>query len=222
MILEKRIADKIKDISPHLEKLPAVVTVHNIHTWYLLHMNIHGLAHLGISLPELLEMGNDYYRRYFNPEESKEYVPKILGMLERNNNDEMISYFQQVRSSENAAYKMWLSSTKVFMLGDDAKPLLTVTVTIPVDAEHNVSSKVDRLMEENNYLRINKNSFAALTHREKTILCLMALDKSSSEMAAQLFISEDTVKTHRRNIKKKINAENQYDVMKFAQAFDML
>ncbi len=222
MTSEQRINNKIEEIIPYLEKLPAVVTVHNIHTWYLLHMNIHGLKHLGVSLPELLDMGNDYYRRYFNPEESKYYVPKILGMLERNNNGEMISYFQQVRSSENAEYKMWLSSTKVYMLGDDGKPLLTLTVSIPVDSEHNISSKVDRLLEENNYLHINKNSFAALTHREKVILCMMAQDKTSLEMAAKLFISEDTVKTHRRNIKKKINANNHYDVMKFAQAFDIL
>eukprot|EP01036_Dinobryon_divergens_P030162 gene30162-39359_t len=141
-------------------------------------------------------MGNEYHRIYFNPDDSKEYVPKILGLLERNNNGEMISYFQQ--------------------------PLLTLTVTIPVDAEHNFSSKVDRLMDENTYLQSNKDSFATLTPREKVILALMAFDKSSSEIAAKLHISEDTVKTHRRNIKKKINAENLYDVIKFAQAFDML
>ena len=222
MTSEQRINHKIEEIIPYLEKLPAVVTIHNIHTWHLQHMNNNGLKHLGISLPELLEMGNDYYRRFFNPDESKDYVPKILGMLERNNNGEMISYFQQVRSSENAKYKMWLSSTKVYLLGDDGKPLLTLTVSIPVDSEHNISSKVDRLLEENNYLHINKNSFAALTHREKVILCMMAQDKTSLEMAAKLFISEDTVKTHRRNIKKKINANNHYDVMKFAQAFDIL
>eukprot|EP01035_Chromulina_nebulosa_P020294 gene20294-26344_t len=185
-------------------------------------MNAFGLAHLGISLSELLEMGNEYHRIYFNPDDSKEYVPKILGLLERNNNGEMISYFQQVRSSENAKYKMWLSSTKVYMLGYDDKPLLTLTVTIPVDAEHNFSSKVDRLIDENTYLQSNKDSFATLTPREKVILALMAFDKSSSEIAAKLHISEDTVKTHRRNIKKKINAENLYDVIKFAQAFDML
>lgn len=222
MTLKQRISDKIKDIAPYLDSLPAVVIIHNIHSWNLLHMNIHGLKHLGVTLPELLDMGNDYHRRFFNPEESKEYIPKISGLLERNNNGEMVSFFQQVRPSENAPYKLWLSSTKVFMLGDDGKPLLTITVTVPVDAEHNISSKVDRLIDENTYLRTNKDSFASLTSREKEILCLMALDKSSAEIALQLYISEDTVKTHRRNIKRKINAKNLYDVVKFAQAFDML
>ncbi len=222
MTMDKKINNKIKGIMPYLDKLPAVAIIHNIHTWNVVYMNAFGLAHLGISLSELFEMGNEYHRIFFNPDDSKEYVPKILGMLERNNNGEMISFFQQVRTSVNAEYKLWLSSTKVYMLGEDGKPLLTLTVTIPVDAEHNFSSKVDRLMGENNYLRSNKNSFATLTPREKVILTLMAYDKSSSEIAEKLHITEDTVKTHRRNIKKKINAENLYDVIKFAQAFDML
>lgn len=222
MTSDEKINNKIKDIIPYLDKLPAVAIIHDIHTWNVVYMNANGLAHLGISLSELLEMGNEYHQRFFNPEDSKEYVPKISGMLERNNIGEMISFFQQVRSSENADYKLWLSSTKVCLYSEDGKPLLTITVSIPVDSEHNLSAKVDRLMEENTFLHRNNNSFASLTSREKEILCLMAQDKTSSEIAAKLFISEDTVKTHRRNIKKKINAENQYDIIKFSQAFDML
>ena len=50
----------------------------------------------------------------------------------------------------------------------------------------------------------------------------MALGGSAAEIAAQLFISEQTVDTHRNNIKAKLNAESNYEIVKFAQAFDLI
>lgn len=44
-----------------------------------------------------------------------------------------------------------------------------------------------------------------LTFAEKKILQLIAIQKSSKEIAAQLFISEKTVETHRSHIIKKLN-----------------
>ena len=50
----------------------------------------------------------------------------------------------------------------------------------------------------------------------------MAQDKTSHAIGRELFISEDTVKTHRRNIKKKIGANNHYEIVQFAQAFNIV
>lgn len=52
----------------------------------------------------------------------------------------------------------------------------------------------------------NKNGNAELlTFAEKKILQMVAQQKSSKEIAAQLFISEKTVETHRGHIIKKLN-----------------
>ena len=50
----------------------------------------------------------------------------------------------------------------------------------------------------------------------------MALGFNSSEIAGKLHISENTAATHRRNIKKKLNAESNYEITIFAQAFDLI
>lgn len=44
----------------------------------------------------------------------------------------------------------------------------------------------------------------SLTSRECEVLQFMAHGKSNKFIAHQLFISEDTVRTHRRNIRKKL------------------
>jgi len=93
---------------------------------------------------------------------------------------------------------------------------------LPTDAKHSITVKAQRLLEENNFLRNNYHVFDQLTKREKEILKMMALGDSSAEMAEKLYISETTASTHRRNIKRKLNIESNYDVTRFAQAFDLI
>jgi DNA-binding CsgD family transcriptional regulator len=45
---------------------------------------------------------------------------------------------------------------------------------------------------------------------------------SSVEIAEKLFISEATANTHRKHIKNKLSAKTNYDITKFAQAFNLI
>ena len=47
-----------------------------------------------------------------------------------------------------------------------------------------------------------------LTTRENEILMLIAQEKTTEEMAENLFLSSSTVESHRRNLIKKMNARN--------------
>ncbi|MFC1893595.1 response regulator [Chloroflexota bacterium] len=51
-------------------------------------------------------------------------------------------------------------------------------------------------------------SLTALTHREKEVLELVSSGLSNREIAAKLFVSENTVKTHLRNIMDKYHFKN--------------
>ena len=55
-----------------------------------------------------------------------------------------------------------------------------------------------------------------LTEREKEVLKLIAQEFSTKEIADKLFISENTVETHRKNIMAKLNAKNVAGLVKFA------
>jgi DNA-binding CsgD family transcriptional regulator len=95
-------------------------------------------------------------------------------------------------------------------------------MAVPMATDHPFAGKVDRLLEENNFLRRNQKIFSSLTQREKEILKLMALGINSNVIAEKLHISEATANTHRRNVRRKINAQNNYDITRFAQAFDLI
>ncbi len=221
-MIKRETLERIKEAEPVFNLVPGVVIIHHIHNGAVVYMSDYGLKVLGVSLEELQEMGTDYYPRFFNVEEAAEYVPKILGMLERNNDEETVSYYQQVRRSPGHEWRWHLSATKIFARCEEGKPCLTITTSVPVDTQHNFTAKIERLVKENDFLRKNKHLFARLTGREKEVLILIATGNSSLEIAGAMNLAEDTIKTHRRNIKKKINAQNHYDIVYFAQAFGLI
>ena len=55
-----------------------------------------------------------------------------------------------------------------------------------------------------------------LTQREIEIIILIALEYSGKEISEQLFISINTVETHRKNIMKKLKAKNTIGIVKYA------
>ena len=57
---------------------------------------------------------------------------------------------------------------------------------------------------------------AHLTEREKDVLRLIAQEFSTKQIADKLFISANTVETHRKNLMSKLNAKNIAGLVKFA------
>lgn len=61
-----------------------------------------------------------------------------------------------------------------------------------------------------------------LTQREKEILQLIAEEFTNQEIADQLFISTNTVFTHRKNLLKKFNVRNTAGLIKHAAEYGLL
>lgn len=60
------------------------------------------------------------------------------------------------------------------------------------------------------------NKLALLTRQEKEIIKLIVKGKSSHEIGEQLFISKNTVDTHRKNINRKLEIDNIAYLIKIA------
>lgn len=65
-----------------------------------------------------------------------------------------------------------------------------------------------------NKSKLDTNSI--LTGRELEIITLISLEYSGKEISEQLFISVNTVETHRKNIMKKLDAKNTISLVKYA------
>ncbi|NNE30153.1 MAG: response regulator transcription factor [Saprospiraceae bacterium] len=62
----------------------------------------------------------------------------------------------------------------------------------------------------------------ALSRREKEILKLMVYENTTSQIAEQLFISVNTVDTHRKNIMQKLGAKNLAGIVRKAIEFKLI
>ncbi|MCL4114599.1 UNVERIFIED_CONTAM: hypothetical protein GTU68_034300 [Idotea baltica] len=56
----------------------------------------------------------------------------------------------------------------------------------------------------------------SITSREREVLHLIAYEHSSKEIASKLFISCETVNSHRKNIMSKLNVKNTAGMVRVA------
>jgi len=66
------------------------------------------------------------------------------------------------------------------------------------------------------HTEINLDENISLTEREQVILKLIALEYSGKEISEKLFISVNTVETHRKNLLKKLNVKSSIGLAKYA------
>lgn len=81
-----------------------------------------------------------------------------------------------------------------------------------------VREKIFNLVTKDNQ-KVNKDFTLAntiLTERELEVITLISLELSGKEISEKLFISTNTVETHRKNIMKKIGAKNTIGLVKYA------
>ncbi|MNY30072.1 Transcriptional regulatory protein LiaR [compost metagenome] len=65
---------------------------------------------------------------------------------------------------------------------------------------------------------LQKNPDSPLTKRETQILSLITRGKDRSQIATELFIEIETVKTHIKNIYLKLNVNSKADAIKVAKS----
>ncbi|MUP14124.1 DNA-binding response regulator [Ancylomarina euxinus] len=102
------------------------------------------------------------------------------------------------------------------------KTTATIQLEFPIDSLPHSLNTLKQHMKKMNFMRENWSKFLSLTKREKNILKLLVKGFQNQKIAEKLYISEMTVKTHRRNIIKKLDAKNLIDLYKYTLTFNLI
>lgn len=223
MTLEEKIALQISTVVNAVVLLPSVTIIHKIEDVSVIWICGQGLSRLGLKLTDLAKLSNnDYYGQFFNQEDAAIYIPKITDLLRRNNDNESVSYFQQVRINNQNHWTWHISSTKILMRDDLGQPILLITQSIPIEHTHAISAKADKIIEENRFFEENAEMFSKLSSREIEVLKCFIKGETAAECGEKLFISTNTVDTHRKNIRKKLGTTSLSVILRYARAFDLI
>ena len=104
-----------------------------------------------------------------------------------------------------------------YLLKNAEKSELLEAIYSVSDGKNYFSKEVEE-QHLSNTQKIEKqiSNLTELSSREKEILILIAHEYNTAEIAEKIFISFNTVNTHRRNLLSKLNAKNTAGLVKYA------
>ncbi|MDE1513849.1 LuxR family transcriptional regulator VpsT [Vibrio sp. dsl-7] len=120
---------------------------------------------------------------------------------------------------EHKALFKWNNLVGVFYVEDDIDKLIKGMGNVLQD-EMWLTRKLAQeyiLHYRTGHSVVTSQMYAKLTKREQQIIKLLGSGASNIEIADQLFVSENTVKTHLHNVFKKINAKNRLQALIWAK-----
>lgn len=214
--------EKLKLFIPSANMMPGVVIIHELENFNTVFMSSNGLKQLGTNMTELRNLGKDYHKRFFNNEDMEDFLEKLKRLLQKKDPEETFTFFQQVKFKDREDWVWHIASTRIFHQDEERRVTHTITIAFPVDQMKHIPNKAERLLAENEFYQKNLEKFLALGKRAKEVLKLVALGKSSAEIADELCISVDTVNTHRKLIKQKLNISTTYEFTEYALAYDLI
>ena len=185
-------------------------------------MNERGCDILNHSAEELLELGPEYFQRFFIPEECESFFSKYLEMHQQQDPTQVFNFVHRVKTMRDGSYNWYFASAK--LLYEQGQPVSDKMLVIvnEVNSLGKVSRKINEVLDETDWMKANFSKFCRLTAREKEILALVAQGMSSIDISIKLQLSVLTVNTHRRNIGDKLDVKLFSGLHRFAVTYGLV
>lgn len=177
-------------------------------------------ACLGLDAKEIKEKGMRYFWSRIHPEDIESWLQALNSLMKFTLSEipkekrKGASYTWNFRfKNAQGTYVNIIQNTTPLIFDSENKPIIGLahyTVLHP-DVKLDITASAKLLNSEQEYETIYFNSFSqkllhdGVTNRERDIIRLLILDKTSKEISEKLNISSHTVDTHRRNILKKLD-----------------
>ncbi len=174
-----------------------------------------GLDILEKSMEEVRQLGSDFVLSIADKRSQKMFELKRLFFADPEKQNSTFSYIQRLKYDlRQIPFKMFYTTSKLYRDGKN-----TLSFSQPLHLLHE-NSYIKEIIEHR-YIFFNKNyfKFNLLTPRECEILALIAAGDDNQKIAQKLFISTNTVKTHRKNICRKLETGKLIELVQYAQVF---
>lgn len=213
--IESRLQDE--DFHTIGEELPFAFSVNDPKIFQICYVNKKHEQHMGYTLQEMEERWDEYVR-LIHPVTVQEMHKFLPAFYTTQKSSQTTAFFQFVKAYGEKDHSAVITFTKPSSLPSGHILWLSLK---PRDFGK-LARKVERIVEMDQFKLKHFRQFQELTEREIDVLTLLAEGRNNPEIADCLFISRQTVETHRKKIKTKLGLNSYNDLMKYAIAFNLV
>lgn len=150
---------------------------------------------------------------------------RINNLYEELNQDMKLRYFHQEKTATDwLASSLWNKKDDALMpklsLKDNGDDKYELSLTINKSDFQKYTCMLNHLLRSRDFCLKNSESFNSLTSREREVLQYIVKGFKNNDIANYLFLSVETIKTHRKNILSKLNCPNMYNLTKYLMFFE--
>ena len=174
---------------------------------------------LGYSLSEILEMGGMAYMETIVHPEDQNIPEDSINHYQHFNGAEFGGLFR-ARHKDEQQYKWFMGWAKAFSKNAKGEVKELICVDVDMSPRMNTEDQLVQALKENLKLK-NRLLVRSLRKREIEVLELICQGCSTKEIAEKLFISPNTVSTHRKSIQKKMGTNNVADLVSLGKEAGM-
>jgi len=221
----QQLKEKLFNLQTLIDNTPALIYINeiedskNINTSQCTWSNQYGYNIMGYAQEEVNELGFDYYRETMHPDDLN-VADRSLEILNNSKGGTVFKGFGRAKPKGSDSY-LWLNvRTIVYKRNEDGSPRQYLNVAIDLSEQMHSDPQLAGALQEIHRLN-NELKLKSISKRETEVLKLIAKGYTNREIADQFFVSIKTVKTHRNNLIKKLNAKNTAMLVALAVEFGL-
>jgi len=219
LLIEQKVnkgALKLEDINEELNGKLLMAT-HNLRTLLPVYLSEGALNMINMSYEGYVKNMDQVIKSMHFPGSYERNMNLVKNHLKSHKSSLPISFIQRMRIDGQKDFKGYYTLSKKNVQTNEL-----FNIYIPVNNLIKTTNKILRILDDEIYVKYHYDKFASLTVLEKHIITLLALSYQNNEIAEQLSISQATLEQHRRNLKHKLEIKRFVDLIRFAQAFDLI
>lgn len=184
----------------------------------------------GLDRNKMLDEGMDYFWSLFHKDDVEPWIKclqnlMVFTMTELSDEQrKRMSYTWNYRiKNAKGNYVNIIQNTTPLQFDEQNKPIIGLAHYTVLNGVINmdICASAKFLNDENEYETLyyqnitNANILDVISNRERDVVRLLLVKKTSDEIAESLNISKHTVDTHRRNILKKLNLNSTFELINY-------
>ena len=160
------------------------------------------IQHSGYSEDEIINMKFLFVEKLMHPDDYKHYLRNVEYLLKNQFHSHKAIY--RIKAKNKRRYSTVFFCSIIQHNKNNTASYNIINMAIPCEDETLISTINNKL---------GKSLFSSLSKRERDVAHLITYGRTNKQISQELEISEETVKVHHKNIKRKLHAESSAHLM---------